>query len=86
MPDVLAIFDYKVGDEIWWFKYDSHELYTTNLMPGKIELVHDVIKEIKDGHLYCWHSSKKPHEVWGKSRKEAWAKLKSHIEKWGSLE
>lgn len=61
-------------------------LYSFALRPGEIELVHDTIKEIKDGWLICWHAQKQPQDIWGKTRKEAWERLKADLEKWGSLE
>lgn len=84
--------DFKVGDEVWWFTLKKHtdpsHLYgmSTTVSPGDIELVHDQIKEIKDDYLQCWHCCKKKSEIWGKTRFEAWSKLKDELEKWGALD
>ena len=85
---LLDILNYEVNDEVWWFKIGPQAgcMYSFTLKPGDIELVHDTIKEIKDGWLICWHSQKKPSDVWGKTREEAWQTLKAQIEKWGVLE
>ena len=90
MPEksLLAILDFSVGDEVWWFKIGNQAgcLYHFALRPGDIELVHDTIKEIKDGDLHCWHCVKRPQDIWGKTRREAWKTLKSEMEEWGKLE
>ena len=83
---------FKIGDEIWWFKVRSKNHssfglgYNSQLSPDEIELVHDVITDIQDDTLICWHGSHHPRDVWGKSRSEAWSRLKKEIEKWGSVE
>lgn len=83
---------FKVGDEIWWFQINQkdHGLsygFHKALLPGELDLIHDQIREIdKDGILICWHCAKKTHEVWGKTRQEAWDKLKDFLSKWGELE
>ena len=80
---------FSVGDEIWWFQSKSRisELYMrSNIAPDTIELVHDVITDIQDKTLICWHGSHLASEVWGKTRQEAWDRLKREIEKWGSVE
>lgn len=81
------ILNYEIGDEVWWFKINDTQgvMYHLALAPGQIELVHDTIKEFKEGRLVCWHTTKSPSEVWGKTRQEAWDRLKSELEKWGSL-
>lgn len=82
---------YKIGDEIWWFQVNQkdHGLsygYQKALNPGEIDLIHDQIREIdKDGILICWHCAKRPDEVWGKTRQEAWDKLKGFLSTWGEL-
>ncbi len=84
--------DFKVGDEIWWFKvraWGSSAFgmgYTNTIDPGAIELVHDVITDIEGETLICWHGTHRAKEVWGKTRKDAWARLKTEIEKWGAVE
>ena len=86
--------DFKVGDEVWWFKVNtpnpSSYGYHLNLSPGEIELVHDQIKEIKEDDenvlLVCWHCHKRSNDVWGKTRQEAWNKLKENMEQWGALD
>ena len=83
---------FKIGDEIWWFKLRTNASsgfsmgYSTSLPPDAIELVHDVITDIKEDALICWHGTHYEKDVWGKSRKEAWARLKNEIAKWGVLE
>lgn len=90
MKETLSdILNYFIGDDIYWFKISSEgysQLYTNSILPGHIELVHDSIKEIKDGNLCCWHTTKRPHEIWGKSREEAWETLKQQLQQWGALE
>lgn len=83
--------DFKVGDEAWWFKVKTKSVgfgmgYHSHLTPDELELVHDVVTDIQDDVLICWHGSHSPKDIWGKTRKEAWARLKSSIEKWGPLE
>lgn len=78
--------DFKVGDEIWWFRDAFSQSCAAMIYPGDIELVHDTIKEIKAHNLIFWHCTLQANHVWGKTRKEAWARLKSDIEKWGSLD
>jgi hypothetical protein len=85
--NLLDILNYEVNDEVWWFKIGQQAgcLYSFALKPGDIELVHDTIKEIKDGMLICWHTQKRPSDVWGKTRNEAWATLRRNLEHWGKL-
>jgi hypothetical protein len=81
--------DYKIGDQVWWFQTRAPMVsFASNysLRPDSLELVHDVITDIQDGRLICWHGTHCPLEVWGKSRKEAWNRLKSKLEKWGQLD
>jgi hypothetical protein len=84
--------DFKVGDEIWWFKIRTNASsgfslgYSNHLTPDQIELVHDVVTDVQDGTLICWHGSHSPKDIWGKSRQEAWARLKTETEKWGPVE
>lgn len=79
---------FKIGDEIWWFQAKERmSMYQlSRILPDTIELVHDVITDIKDDTLICWHGTHHPDSIWGKSRKEAWARLKTNIEKWGPVE
>lgn len=77
--------DFKVGDEVWWFQ-GSLETYTGHIAPDELDLIHDVVKNIKNGRIYCFHGSHDPKAIWGKSRKEAWKRLKSRVEEWGELE
>lgn len=82
---------YKIGDEIWWFQINQKDNglnygYHKALIPGEIDLIHDQIREISDDVLVCWHCAKRKNEVWGRTRQEAWDKLKSEISKWGELE
>jgi hypothetical protein len=79
---------FKVGDTVWWFQVrNSRELFTYNrlLLPDSIELVHDEVTCIADGMLICWHGTHDPLDIWGKTRQQAWDRLKSSIEKWGDL-
>lgn len=83
--------DFKVGDEIWWFKTKTKTEgltygFSLNIPTGGIELVHDQIKEIQGDMLQCWHCCRTKDEVWGKTRFEAWNKLKDELEKWGALD
>lgn len=83
--------EFKIGDEVWWFKLKSSVesmaySFSSAIRPGDIELVHDQVKEIKDDLLQCWHCCKRKEEIWGKSRFEAWENLKKEIEKWGALD
>lgn len=84
--------NFKVGDEVWWFKvratdYSSFSMGYSNIIPpDSLELVHDVITDIKDETLICWHGTHYPKEIWGKTRKEAWSRLKKEIGRWGELE
>lgn len=75
--------DFEPGDKIWWFK--SNCMYGC-CIPINIELIHDTVKEVKNGVIYCEHSIRYPREVWGKSRREAWKNLKDRIEKGGIVE
>lgn len=81
---------FKVGDEVWWFKIKNKNNpgmgYCSFLSPDEIELVHDVVTDIQDNTLICWHGSHNYMDIWGKSRKAAWARLKTNIEKWGPVE
>lgn len=80
---------FKKGDEIWWFQCKSrnNDYYMrSNLPPDTLELVHDVITDIQGDTLICWHGSHNVAEIWGKSRFEAWNRLKNEIEKWGALD
>lgn len=83
---------FKVGDEVWWFKVRSSGSsafgmgYTNHIDPDTIELVHDVITDIQDETFICWHGTHRAKDIWGKSRKEAWSRLKKEIEKWGAVE
>lgn len=83
---------YKVGDEIWWFQINQGKDnglnygYHKALNPGELDLIHDQVREISDNVLICWHCAKRKDEVWGKTRQEAWDRLKSEISKWGELE
>ena len=80
---------FKKGDEIWWFqskKRADNYLMCFHITPDTIELVHDVVTDIQDNILICWHGSHNVAEVWGKSRQEAWNRLKNELTKWGELE
>ena len=81
--------NFKVSDEIWWFQCKNRitDGYgSRNIMPETIELVHDVVTDIREDILICWHGTHKREEIWGKSRFEAWERLKNEIEKWGALD
>lgn len=83
---------FKVGDEVWWFKVRANGNsaygmgYCNNIDPDTIELVHDVVTDIQDESLICWHGTHRAKEIWGKTRQEAWSRLKKEIEKWGAVE
>ena len=72
---------FKVGDEVWWFKVGRQcsYVYTRDLVPDSIELVHDIITCIDGDSLVCWHSTKDRADIWGKTRQEAWDRLKHSI-------
>ncbi len=76
--------EFNVGDEVWWFRCLGNG-HSKGIHPGSMELVHDVIKSIDEGRLYCWHSVHKSENIWGKSRQEAWENLKHDLEKWGKF-
>jgi hypothetical protein len=87
-PLKFALGDFKIGDEIWWFKLVLNKMCMYNFCvgPGHIELVHDTIKEVKDGHLICWDWRKHPEDIWGKTHTQAWENLKNQLGKWGPLD
>jgi hypothetical protein len=80
--------DFKIGDQIWWFQAKERlSMYQlSKISPDTITLVHDVVTDIVEDLLVCWHGTHNPKEIWGKSRKEAWDRLKNELEKWGSLD
>jgi hypothetical protein len=80
--------DYKIGDEVWWFKASAIGNHTAwGLVPGKVELVHDVITQIiDDDTIVCHFGIHKKNDIWGKTRPEAFSRLKEDLEKWGKLE
>lgn len=77
--------EFKVGDEVWWFQRNDERI-GSYLWPGTIDLIHDYIKEIKDKEIICWHGRLSANQIWGKSRFEAWTRLKDELEKWGKLD
>ncbi len=83
--------EFQVGDEVWWFKTKTKMEgltygFSLNIPVNAIELVHDQIKEIDGDTLTCWHSTKRIEDIWGKTRFEAWSRLKEELEKWGALD
>lgn len=94
MAEDIHGLDFKVGDEVWRFQSsqsrDSYRCekyrFIRNLCPGQIELVHDIVLSIEDDLLICQYETYGRNEVWGKSREEAFAKLKENLEQWGKLE
>ena len=89
--------EFKVGDEVWWFQSKTNQLTyfdKKKIIPGSIELVHDIITAIElktpkngldDDLLICWCNTHKAGDIWGRTRQEAWDKLKKEIEMWGKL-
>jgi len=78
---------FKKGDEMWWFVVNYRDSASKNLLPDSIDLVHDLVTEDSSGPFIKGDFGFKPHEsIWGKSRQEAWDRLKAHIEKWGKLD
>lgn len=82
---MYKIEDFKIGETVWWFN-SINTLYSHGIKPCDIDLVHDIIKEIKNNELICFHKNIPLEMVWGKTRKEAWNRLKQHIEKWGNVD
>jgi hypothetical protein len=80
--------DYKVGDEVWWFKvkFENYLEYLVNIKVDNIQLVHDIVTKVSDDEITCFHVRLNPSNIWGKSRQEAWNKLKETLEVWGKLE
>lgn len=76
--------NFEIGDQVWWFR--GNQMGSRKIILGTVELVHDVITDIQDGLLMCWHSTLLPQNIWGKTRQEAWDRLKQDIEKWGPLD
>ncbi len=90
MNQKITCTELKIGDEIWWFQCKSRtsDFYymRSSIPPDTLELVHDVVTDIKDNTIICWHGTHKPEEIWGKTRQEAWSRLKNEIEKWGAID
>lgn len=81
---MYKIEDFKIGDEIWWFK--SHDI-VSRLCRSKVWLVNDIITKINDSYVETFHTRVvDANEIWGRTRQEAWNNLKSEIEQWGKLE
>ena len=86
--------DYKIGDEFWWFQInlpsDINKLCARSLSisAGDIELVHDVVKtnlHETDDFIEGFFGLRHIDDIWGKTREEAFQKLKEHFEKWGKF-
>lgn len=61
--------------------------YKKSIKPKELDLIHDQIREINnDGVLICWHCAKTPDEIWGRTRQEAFERLKIELNKWGELQ
>ncbi|HEV7424654.1 MAG TPA: hypothetical protein VGO21_05740, partial [Candidatus Paceibacterota bacterium] len=56
--------------------------------PDSIELVHDIIKDkpTDDGFICGFYTRVQASNVWGRTREEAFKRLKDALEKWGSFE
>lgn len=80
---------FKPGDEVWWFQTEIpvNNFYMKKMLkPDSIKLVHDIVKKITGDILICEFSSHFVEDIWGKSRLDAWTRLKKELEKWGKLD
>lgn len=82
-----AVDKFKKGDEVWWFVVKHQHNVSNNLWPDSLDLVHDIVEEDSDGpYVKCSFGFRPDESIWGKSRQEAWDRLKTHVEQWGKLE
>lgn len=83
-----TIADFKIGDEIWWFQATNSNKFchTNKITADGIELVHDIVHQIRNNLLFSYFGIYEPQYIWGKTREEAWLRLKSNIENWGKFD
>lgn len=82
----MEIKDLKVGDEIWYFQTKEGNSFNRAVKPGEIQLVSDIIVEIVEDYFIFFHGHLRKDKVWGKTRMDAWCRLKEDIGQWGSIE
>ena len=67
---------FKPGSEVWWFQITEKGLHGQKVPRDCLELVHDVVTKVENGIIYCLYGPLLEKNILGKTRDEAWNRLK----------